>query len=108
MADAAISPDQATDTRTSEVELPCSVDDLMIDGTAPEVGDTVDVKVGATITRVVNGIAWLKPTKIQNKPLPETPMEPADDLSELDRTYQMSKQSRGISGGMMDMGGQGY
>lgn len=95
MADAAISPDQATDTRTSEVELPCYVDDLMIDGTAPEVGDVVDVKVGATITRVVNGIAWLKPTDIENKPLPETPMEPSDDLSELDRAYNMSMQTRG-------------
>jgi len=94
MAETAISPDQATDTRTSEVELPCSVDDLMIDGTTPEVGDTVDVKVGATITRVINGIAWLKPTDIQNKPLPETPMEPADDLSELDRAYNMSMQTR--------------
>jgi hypothetical protein len=94
MADAAISPDQATDTRTSEVELPCDVDDLMIDGTAPEVGDNVDVKVGATITRVVNGIAWLKPINIQNKPLPETPMEPSDDLSELDRAYQMSMATR--------------
>src|SRR4029453_15038914 len=99
MADTAISPDQATDTRTSEVELPCSVDDLMIDGTAPDVGDTVDVKVGATITRVVNGIALVKPTGNQNKPLPENPMEPADDLSELDRTYQMSMATRNAGAG---------
>lgn len=95
MADVAISPDQATDSRTSEVELPCDVDDLMIDGTSPEVGDTVDVKVGATITRVVNGIAWLKPTDIQNKPLPETPLQKNDDLAELDRAYNMSMQTRG-------------
>jgi hypothetical protein len=95
--DAAISPDQATDTRTGDVELPCDIDDLTIDGTQPEVGDSVDIAVGGTITRLVNGIAWIKPNEIQHKPIPETPMEKNDDLSELDRLYNMSKQGGGMS-----------
>lgn len=93
MDDPSISPDQAADVQTSEVELPISVDDLAIDGIAPEPGDRVDVDMSATVTRVINGIAWLKPTELEHKPLPETPIEKDDDLSELDRAYNMSRQT---------------
>ena len=93
MDDPSISPDQASDTQTSEVELPISVDDLAIDGVAPEPGDRVNVEMSATVTRVINAIAWLKPTELEHKPLPDTPIEKDPDMSELDRAYNMSRQT---------------
>jgi hypothetical protein len=92
--DAAISPGPS-DTRTDQVELPCHVDDVAIDGIPPETGDTVEVTLKANVTRVVNDIAWLEPVSLNNKPLPEVPMEKNDDLSELDRQYELSKTTTG-------------
>ena len=93
--DSAITPAAPSDTRTDQVELPCHVDDVAIDGTPPEVGDTVEVTLKANVTRVINSIAWLEPVSLNNKPLPEVPMEKNDDLSELDRQYALSQQNQG-------------
>ena len=75
--------------------MPCHVDDVAIDEFPPEVGDTVEVSLKANVTRVINSIAWLEPVSLNNKPLPEVPMEKNDDLAEMDRAYQMSQQTQG-------------
>lgn len=93
--DSAVTPAATTDVRTSDIELPVMQDDLAIDGTPPAVGDMVDIKVGGKVSRVVNGIAWVQPDSIQNKPIPEVPMERNDSMDELDRAYQMSQQTKG-------------
>ena len=93
--DAAIAPPAPSDTRTGDIELPVHIDDLAIDGTPPSVGDIVDIKMGGTVTRVVNDIAWVQPTDLNNKPIPDVPLERNDEMSELDRTYNMSMQTKG-------------
>ena len=58
-------------------DLPVSVGTLEIDGTRPKVGDTVDLKVSGTISKLVNETAFVTPTTINDQPMP--PKEQATD-----------------------------
>lgn len=90
--DTSVSPDAPIDEASDNVEFPVSVDTLMVGGTAPSVGDTVDVKVGGTVTRVVNKIAYVKPDTVNDQPLPAPPLEPNPQVNEMDRLRNLSKQ----------------
>lgn len=95
--DSAISPSDASDTQNDDVELPVDIDLITIDATQPEVGDMVDLKVGGKITRLVNGVAYVKPDTINNQPMPKTPLEPNPQVSEMDRLEQLSQTSGGMN-----------
>jgi hypothetical protein len=92
--DAAISPTEGADSENGNVELPVEVDSLAVDGVAPEVGDKVDIKVGGTVTRVVNNIAYVKPEDINGTAMPKPPLETSSDVDELDRLYNMSQSGK--------------
>ena len=86
-------PENGSDTTNENVELPASVDSLSIDGTAPQVGDSVEVKVKGTVTRVVNDMAYIKPETINDTPMPAAPLEPSPDVGEGDRLAQLSQSA---------------
>ena len=90
--DSALSPNNESDSRDSQAELPVDIDSITIDGTQPEVGDSVDLKVTGSITRLVNGTAYVRPETVNDQPMPEQPLVPNDGLSEMDRLEQLSNQ----------------
>lgn len=55
------------------IEINANVDGLLIDGTAPEVGDHVETKVGGTVSKVVNGVASISVETVNGTPMPAAP-----------------------------------
>lgn len=96
--DATIMPDagSASDTMTENVELPVDLDSLSVDGTVPEVGDSVNLKVSGSVTRVVNKMAYVKPDSINDQPMPATPLETDPDVDEESRLRDLSSQTGSI------------
>jgi hypothetical protein len=83
---------QEGDETSSDMELCVPVDTLAIDGTRPEVGDSVDVKVGGSITRLVNDNAYVKVETVNGTPLPKPPLKPNPNVDEMSRLETLSKQ----------------
>lgn len=54
-------------------DLAVEVGTLEIDGVRPKVGDTVDVKVSGTISKLVNETAFVTPEKVNDLPIPAKP-----------------------------------
>ena|ERR1041385_6996046 len=92
MIDSSVSPEGASDTQADEVEIPVGIDTLAIDGANPQVGDKVDLKVSGNVTRVVNGVAFVKPETVNDQPLVSSPLKPEQNVSEGDRLRQLSQQ----------------
>lgn len=92
--DSSIAPDEAegSDTMSGNIELPVDIATVQIDGTAPAVGDKVDLRVSGTVTRVVNELAYVQPEEINDKPM-EPGLKPDPNVSEMDRLARMSKQA---------------
>lgn len=67
------STEGAPQETSSGVEIQADVDGLSIDGTAPSVGDHVDVKVGGTVSKVVNGVATIAAETVNDTPMPAPP-----------------------------------
>jgi hypothetical protein len=55
-------------------DLPVDIGTLELDGTRPEVGDKVDIKVGGTITKIVNKTAFVSPETCNDQPMPPRDM----------------------------------
>ena len=92
MFDSSIAPDNESDEMDGNVELPVSIDTVKIDGTAPDVGDKVDLRVSGTVTRVVNDMAYVRPEEINDMPM-QPALKPDPDVSEMDRLERMSKNA---------------
>lgn len=74
LMDSAMMPDTGEMDKDNEVCVP--LDKLSVDGTAPEEGDTVEIK--ATVTRVENGMAYVVPEDaVSDKAEGDTEMEPS-------------------------------
>ncbi len=72
---------------------------LAIDGTQPEVGDTVDLKVKGSVTKIVNGCAWVEPSTINGQPVPEsTPAASDDDLMKAAQQHDSMSIGGGAGG----------
>lgn len=92
---------EGSDQMDGNVELPVSIDTVKIDGTAPGVGDKVDLRVSGTVTRVVNDMAYVKPESINDLPM-KPALKPNSGVSEMDRLEQMSKNAdSGMGSGSM-------
>jgi hypothetical protein len=50
-------------------DLPVSVGTLEIEGTRPKVGDSVDLKVSGTVSKIVDETAFVTPSTINDQPL---------------------------------------
>ena len=68
------------------------VDTLSVDGIAPDVGDPVTFKVSGSVTRVVNGVAYVKAETDNDQPMPGPIVEPQDGSSEMDRLERLSRE----------------
>lgn len=94
--------DNDSDEKLASAELPVDLNSLSVDGVNPEVGDQVKLKVEGNVTRVVNGTAWVKPIRINEMPLPDTPMVPNPAVDEKTRLMDLSHQADqagGLGGG---------
>lgn len=73
--------DQAEPEGDASSDLPVSVDTLAIDGTRPKVGDTVDLKVSGTISKLVDETAFVTPMTINDQPMaPKTQASESENL----------------------------
>lgn len=97
--DTSIDPAAAADTASDNVELPASVDSLMVDGVRPQVGDQVELRVGGDITRVVNDMAYVKPMTINDQPMEVSPLSPSPAVDEGSRLRDLSMQSGDAASG---------
>lgn len=74
-------------TPPDDNDLQVKVDTLSIDGTNPEVGDQVEVKVKGSVTKVLNGTAFVKPEMVNDMPvednMPDEAETPADNLGSM-------------------------
>ena len=78
--DSSVSPENP---ETDRDDLPVDIGTLEIDGVRPAVGDIVKLKVGGTISKIVNEVAWVTPETVNDAPLPaETPDATDDELME--------------------------
>ncbi len=91
--------DQDGDESLSNAEFPVSLDTLSVDGTNPQVGDNVEVKVGGKVTRIVNEDAYVKPETINGQPITKPPISPDDDKDEQSRLSDLSQQAGDIGSG---------
>jgi hypothetical protein len=83
MPDPAISPDETTD-ESSDGLIPVNVDTLAIDRVAPQVGDPVSFTIDGTVEQVVNGVASVRPERVNGEPIPETKaVQQGDDMNAL-------------------------
>ncbi len=88
--DDSVNPDSGADTMSQDVELPVQIDSLSIDGTAPSVGDPVKLIVRGNVTRVVNDMAYVKPTEINDQPMAPA-LDPDPALPEDQRLRRLSE-----------------
>lgn len=95
--DDSITPDAGqADTMSENVELPVDVQSLSIDGISPQVGDQVDLRVSGDVTRIVNNMVYVKPTTINDQPMPATPIEPNPAVDEGSRLESLSRSAGNI------------
>ena len=79
-------PDEGDDDKiTPGNELPVKLDTLQVDGVRPKVDDHVEVKVGGTITHIVDDCAYVKVETAND--------EPTEDKSYSSEEEDLVKQS---------------
>jgi hypothetical protein len=60
MADESLqTPDEENEILDPETEIPVRLDSLEADGTRPEVGDTVTIKIDGTVKKIENDYAYV-------------------------------------------------
>ena len=92
--DDSISPGVASsDVASGLTEIPVPVDTLTIGGVDPDKGDPVTVKVDGDVTRIINGVAYVRVKRVNDQPLPGPVVEPtAGGEDEMDRLERLSHQ----------------
>jgi|ERR1041385_227189 hypothetical protein len=63
-------------------ELPVKIDTLSLDGTQPEVGDSVEVTVKGKVTRIRDDCAYVSIETANNEPIENPPSQPEDKMTE--------------------------
>lgn len=71
MQDASL--DDSGNEGSEDGSLVVAIDTLEIDGVRPKVGDSVDLKVSGSITKLVNDTATVQPDTINDVPIPPNP-----------------------------------
>lgn len=89
MADESIdNPEEETSEGSSEYikagdELPVKMDTLSIDGSDPEVGDDVEVKVKGRVSRIRDDCCYVEIQTANDEPI-ENPAKQPEDMGEAD------------------------
>jgi hypothetical protein len=89
--------DQPRDNVEAGDELPVKIDTLSLDGTQPQVGDDVEVKVKGKVTRIRDDTAYVALETANDDPIENPPEQPED----------MSEQGMMDMAAKADQGGQG-
>ncbi len=71
--------DSGESTEAGPEDLCVSLPTLEIDGVRPAVGDTVNLKVDGSVSKIVNDCAWVTPSTINGQPIPEGMPDANDD-----------------------------
>lgn len=78
MIDSAVMPDE---TEGSAEDIPVGMSTLEIEGVQPEQGDSVNLKVVGTVSKIVNGTAFVTPVTVNGEPITaEKPDATEDDF----------------------------
>ena len=88
-------PMQSGPTGSDNDDLPVPIESLAVDGTRPQVGDHVEVKVGGTISKIVNDNAWVTPATVNDQPIPDD----ADQDDSMDALQSASASAGSIGSG---------
>lgn len=79
-------------------DIPVVLDTLKIDEVTPEKGDRVNLRVTGTISKIVNGTAYVTPETVNGAPYDETTGEEDemtdDELLTAARDYDMETSTR--------------
>jgi hypothetical protein len=80
-------PEEETSTSDEYIkagdELPVKIDTLAIDGSQPEIGDEVTVKVKGTVARIRDDCAYVTLQTANNEPI-HNPAKQPEDMGEED------------------------
>lgn len=81
MIDDSVSPAEPADSPDSGVKVYASVASLAVNGTAPEIGDEVDLTLKGTVSSIDGDVACVSPTEVNGEPAPAAPAagEPVAD-----------------------------
>lgn len=77
MPDDSMSPDDGD--ISNKGDLPVEIGTLEVDGVRPAVGDTVSLKVGGSINKIVNQVAWVTPETVNDLPIPAERTDASED-----------------------------
>ena len=86
-----------------ETQIPVSLDSLEADGTRPKVGDSVTIKVDATVKKIEDNYAYVLPDAINDQDINEI----VADTQGQDEDAMMERMTRNADMGNMP-GGGGY
>ena len=106
MADEAMQmpPDDGSDDILQpETQIPVSLDSLEADGTRPKVGDSVTLKVDATVKKIEDNYAYVLPDTINDQDINEI----VADTQPQDEDAMMERMTRNADMGQMPSGGYG-
>ena len=72
MADESMqTPDSEKEILQPETEIPVRIDSLEVDGTRPQVGDTVTIKIDGTVKSIQDNCAYISPENVNDTDLNE-------------------------------------
>ena len=99
-------PDSSeTDTLDGDTEIPVKLDSLEADGTRPSVGDSVTIKVDATVKKIENDYAYVQADAVNdtdiNEIMADTQQSDDGDDAMMQRLTAQADQAnaQGMSGG---------
>lgn len=79
----------------SSVKVYASLASLAVEGTAPEIGDEVEISVRGTVASLDGDVACISPTEVNGQPAPMPPSEaPMDNHDELERMASDDDEGR--------------
>jgi hypothetical protein len=87
-----------------ETQIPVSLDSLEADGTRPKVGDSVTLKVDATVKKIEDNYAYVLPDAINDQDINEI----VADTQPQDEDAAMERLTRNADMGQMPGGSGGY
>lgn len=85
---------------SSSDDLAAKIDSLEIDGTRPEVGDRVELKVSGSVSKIIDDCVYVTPEEINGTPVADLPkddeMESEPDLGAM--ASAADSQGMGLGG----------
>jgi hypothetical protein len=80
-------------------ELPVKIDTLSLDGTQPEVGDDVEVKVKGKVSRIRDDCAYVTLETANDEPIENPAKQPEDDQGMMDMAQKADMGGVPVGGG---------